>query len=1160
MEILITLLIVLMVLAVIGVVVTVVGHGIWVALAWIFGQSSGQSRSRRDTWNSPPSWCPNCNFALQHNAAFCGRCGWRKREGIVLELLKDLAATQRQVERFHRAGKLDEDSYAKLIAEIEEERLRLSSRDSRQPARAAAPVEKPIDSAHPQPVWVSPSVGEPALTPPSVVIASFVATDEHVVIEPTPSFLPPPQPEGAPAPDASSGSAPRTYVPPRQPRRSFAEMLNSFMEESNIRWGEIVGGLLIIGCSTALVVSLWSQISQIPVLKFLIFTTVTTALFGIGLYTEHRWKLPTTSRGLLTTATLLVPLNFLAIAAVSGGTGSPSALVIGSELIAPAVFLCLVYFAGRVLTPSWPHLLVACVLGSSIGQLLVRHFASPELPPTLLITLGAFPVACYVTSAVWMLKEALADREIDENETVAIFITLGALTFAAVLPFGLLLYKFGSVGMTMVYLAPLVSLGGFPLLASGTLLWHRTTRKELVASRTAGTAIAILGVLIVLSGMVLAWPNPASIVPAALFNFAVFTTLAVLLGIPRAHLLAAACFGLAYTVLFQVMAGHVAWQNLRVTSLLQESLSVSSGQALAVLFVLFLAATEWLARRRSKTESKSYLIAACLVAATSIALVSAYGLWLSSAPHALWPVYGLYALGAFWIASRLKQVVFTWIGTSLLLVALAQAFTQRFGVPFPWQAALLAHASVCAIGAILAWHFERDAKGILTRALYQSALLTSFAAVLCLAQAARWETTAMQAERVFWLAGVWLALLWVVRNRGLFATFQVALTLAVVLTLKALLQQYAWYAYLPHAWLHPWGLQIQGTALIVLSLIWIGLSFLIKSGKLKTDKLKFVGHLLDSRWSFHRLVSWVVLGGLVLLAIYGALSGVRRELTAQGIDRLAWNVAGFPHQEALGIGSWILLGLLVIALLAIAWERRRTAYVLGAVVALSAICPLLAGRFETEIATASAWRWLAALFLIVATLPLLFRDQVFAWLKSFGWPQTDATDAELARRIRVLVLASSLAPLIILTAYPALRAIYYMPVHGPASGFFHFLGDRFSYSAPLVIVALALIGYAVRERLPVYAFAAGLLFNITVTMSYLLSVVAVNGSMNRVVFAQAIQLNAITAAIYALVWLSTRSRWLGRLNESQAMTAKGLLRLQVGIALATNALLIAPVA
>src|SRR4029079_12094597 len=191
--------------------------------------------------------------------------------------------------------------------------------------------------------------------------------------------------------------------PPRPPRRPFSEVLNSFMEESNIRWGEIIGGLLIIGCSTALVVSLWAQISQIPVLKFLIFTTVTAILFGIGLYTEHRWKLPTTSRGILTIATLLVPLNFLAIAAVSASNTS-GGLVIGSELAAPAIFLCLVYFAGRIITPRCAHILSAGVLGSSVGQLLVRHFAAIDTSPALLVLLGAFPVACYVVTVGLALR------------------------------------------------------------------------------------------------------------------------------------------------------------------------------------------------------------------------------------------------------------------------------------------------------------------------------------------------------------------------------------------------------------------------------------------------------------------------------------------------------------------------------------------------------------------------------------------------------------------------------------------------------------------------------------------------------------------------------------------------------------------------------------
>src|SRR3954454_7960363 len=335
--------------------------------------------------------------------------------------------------------------------------------------------------------------------------------------------------------------------------RSISEVLNSFMEESNIRWGEIIGGLLIIGCSTALVVSLWTQISEIPVLKFLIFTTVTAALFAVGLYTEHHWKLPTTSRGILTIATLLVPLNFLAIAAVSASNTS-GALVIGSELAAPAIFLCLVYFAGRVITPGCAHILSAGVLGSSVGQLLVRHFASVDASPALLIFLGAFPVACYVATVGLALRVVLHDRQIDDSETTTVFTTLGTMSFAALLPFALLLYKAGSIAMSMMYLAPLVTLWGVPMLATGTILWRKISNKQLVASRTAGTALGILGLMIVLAGMILAWPNPASIVPAALLNFVILTTLAVVLELPVAHVIAALCFALAYVVTFHVIS------------------------------------------------------------------------------------------------------------------------------------------------------------------------------------------------------------------------------------------------------------------------------------------------------------------------------------------------------------------------------------------------------------------------------------------------------------------------------------------------------------------------------------------------------------------------------------------------------------------------------
>src|SRR5205807_7613442 len=98
---------------------------------------------------------------------------------------------------------------------------------------------------------------------------------------------------------------------PAEPRRGW---LASFMEEHHIHWGELAGGLLMVGCSVALVLSLWQTLQQIPLFPFLILAALTATLFGIGRYTLRHWKLESTSRGLLVIALLLVPLNFLILA------------------------------------------------------------------------------------------------------------------------------------------------------------------------------------------------------------------------------------------------------------------------------------------------------------------------------------------------------------------------------------------------------------------------------------------------------------------------------------------------------------------------------------------------------------------------------------------------------------------------------------------------------------------------------------------------------------------------------------------------------------------------------------------------------------------------------------------------------------------------------
>ncbi|HEX8772894.1 MAG TPA: hypothetical protein VF735_04765 [Pyrinomonadaceae bacterium] len=1181
-------------------IITLIGHGIWLALAWFFRlfRTPVQSATH-DTLNLDKDKCAHCGATVYWRDETCRVCGWSPLSSAKTELLRELAATERQVGRLHKSGAIDYEVYARVMRVIETERERLGAPARPRASEPARQPAAPSSVATPEDVSPHTAASDKERQAPSFMdgngqhaestadATQTESPDEELfeqahawaredqnekkqqreqreqkeqARQPRPATPPPPPPP-----------------PPVEPRRPFGEMLASFMEQSNIRWGEIIGGLLIIGCSTALVISLWNEIARVPVLKFIIFTTVTAALFGVGFYTEHHWKLPTTSRGILTIATLLVPLNFLAIAAVSGSSyAGGNSLVIASELIAPALFLCLVYYAGRVITPGWPHLLASGVLGSSLGQLIVRHFAGPNTSPFGLILLGAFPFLCYTVAGGWMIRRASLEEEIKEESANSIFITLGAATFSTLLPVGLLLFKTGQASATLMHIAPLISLGGMLLLMSGMLLHRRVTDKALAATHTAGTSIALIGALVCVSSIAIGWPNPASVASAALLNFAVFTALALLFELSLAHLLAAICFALAYMVGAQALLGHIGWQQARAISLLGVIVSVSNGQWLTLLFVLFVVAAFELERRRQSEAGQFYLSIAVVAAVFSLMLLTLYGFGRAGDPHGVAFIFAVYAAGAFLIAWRKQLPALSWTGSALLLLALMQGIGPWLRVRFPGQAAMLAHASLAALAAIFSRQkFERG-RNVFTRPLNLTALASSVLFLLLLLQARRSEPTAMIAARLYWLSAVWLLLLWLNRVRLLFTAFQIALTAAVLLSVKLYMQGFEWYAYLPNAWLHPWSLQVQASVLVLLSLVWIALRIWMRGRVARRGTSEESGpaiddasgdedwasaawRLLNERNSFDRLIPGFVLGCFAVLTIYGALPGVRRELAARGTVPFIWNLAGFPHEHVLEAGSWSLLALLVLTMLAGAWERRRAHYLLGLTLTLACTCTLLAGRWEAVYATASAWRWLAAGFLIIASIPLLLRAPLIRQLKTFGWPEIDAGSFDAVRGVRLLLLALTLTPILILTLYPAARAVHYNPATGPSSGFFYFIGEVFSYSIPLALVALVLIGHAVRERAPAYAFAAGLFLNIAVTLAHILSVSIEGGSMNRVVLAQVAQSNAIVSACYVLIWLSWRVRWKEHLAKVRAgATAELLLKIQLSICVLINALLIAP--
>jgi hypothetical protein len=826
------------------------------------------------------------------------------------------------------------------------------------------------------------------------------------------------------------------------------------------------------------------------------------------------------------------------------------------------LFLCLVYFAGRTITSKWPHLLAAGALGSSIGQLLIRHFAAVDMSPALLMALAGFPLICYVGATSWMLKLALADGEIDESEATEVFTTLGALTFAAILPFGLLLFKTASVATAMMHLSPLVTLAGTPTFATGMLLWRRSA-KELAVSRTAGASIAMFGMIIALAGMILAWPNPASLIPAALFNFALFTAVAILLGESRAHVIAAGCLTFGYLVAFHVVVGHVPWQNFRLVSLLNVTASATSGQALAIPFVAFVLAHEWLRVKRDQ-DAIAYLIAAGGVAVASLTFLVAFGVGIAGDPFWISAILALYAAGAFWFAWRRQQVGFSWAAAVLLFGASAQACTSLLALRFSWQAASLLFALVCVGGALAARRLTKpETARLFGLPLEAGAIIGSAAAALFLIAQLVWfagEPAAVFATRAFILSIVFLGLLWLERSGFFFAAFQVALALAAVLLTRFTLQHFDWYGFQPNAWADPHALQAQGIVLGLMCLGYVGFRAIVRRAKSNANERgRLTQIIVDSRVAVDHVLAFALVFGFAIVLLYGSATGVGYELANPARISRVYDFAGHPHALVFGIGSLILLVVLLAVMLANLFSQRHEAFALGTVVVLWSLCPLVAGRFESQVATASAGRWALALFLLIASVLYALREKLW----SRGVNASGIANSELVSS-RAVLLALTLGPLLLLTLSPTIDAVNQAPARGPQTGIFHAMGGVTLFGAPLLLAVAALAVHTVRERSAAFAFAAGLLVNFTATVVHLISVAGANGTMakgtmDRVVLVNSLQLNAIAAASVALIWISTRPWWAAD-QDAPAGTEQVLLTIQNSLAIALNAVVIFPLA
>ena len=503
-------------------------------------------------------------------------------------------------------------------------------------------------------------------------------------------------------------------------------MLAGFMEERNIRWGELIGGLLIVGPAIALVISFWEKLEENPYLQLTTFVSICSAVFGVGLYAHHRWRLRSTSLGLLIIATLLVPLNFLAMAAVWKEHFSPGMLA--ADAVSLGIFFWLTALAGRVLVPGRHGLEVLAVLGGSAGVIVAAQFVGPGASDWWYTTAVCLPVGCFAAAVLGAVmgtngRRWSAPRRLDATAAAELFTLLGTGAFALAVAIGVFVERAMTAGASLDRLALGAALAGVPILAGGLTVRRGVARdRELGAWHAAGTLVALLGAIVMLAALGLAWPQPGMMIAVATIECAVLVAAAFYWRLPMLHAAAVACGTVAYLLSFHAIysglplaAADEGGMGREIVRLLFHG---STATALCGVFVLCAAASEWLSRLRRRHHAAVYLGACGVLAALGLSLITIRGVELAGDDALRAAIlYGVFGTLGLLLAARWQKVELSYAGLGLLAAVPLWALWWRpatHHVGPLWAAVLAGEALAMAVlGVVL------RAKSLLNRHLLQ---------------------------------------------------------------------------------------------------------------------------------------------------------------------------------------------------------------------------------------------------------------------------------------------------------------------------------------------------------------------------------------------------------------------------------------------------------
>lgn len=781
---------------------------------------------------------------------------------------QDRQTTRRYLRCLFYEGKIPESEFQKWMKYVEEDVPR--PHPVTEPEPEPTPRSAPESEATPAPVDTAP---RPEST--AAEIADFLDENDFLE-EPLPKTKPAtPSPRKQPRPDITPTPVPAA------PKRAFGSILNAFMEEKNIRWGELVSGLLIVGSAIGLVVSLWSTLKdQIPYLPALLFLLATAAIHSAGLYTFNRWKLESTSRGLLLITVLLVPLNFLAAIRLSDHRPTSDPLFILAISIGLSAFGWMVHSASRILVSFGRWQLLTAVLGTSIGQILISRVPLSE--PGLLSTnlLAALPIGCFVFALVSLLRQSLAWSEITDTRAREL-VTLGGLSLFAVLaPCWLLVWNTTPRLETFACLTPSLSIMEIALMGIGLTLYRRKDADDAPHWSLTGSSIAIFSALMMLVNFAISWPRVEILLVLGIVNAISLTALAFKARFALCHIPALLSAGIAGLLGFHLLAGSITWQGTTQQTLI-EALLLGRSAVVLLVFAVCSAVLAYLLKQIHKSEAARYYLYAAGSFSLGSSLIAVYAGYLSRTDD-MWCTLALLTNSLLFLTAnwKLRKPFVTALASGLCFLGLQHALcineSLRRGLtlvdllpeaPFIWGC--LIHATGGLVGLLglhlgssfkidysPAWSL-RPLKGnaFTTPILFGSIVSSTMVVPYVLLQT---MPAGMHALYAFWLMLIWITIALIQRSDLWFLFAQIAGTAGTLYTATAAGEHYGLWKEIGMRSPRYWVVHIIAVA------IWILIGSVIHSKKYSRNLLGSLSR--TARWNLQPLLlaTSILVTGLVL--------------------------------------------------------------------------------------------------------------------------------------------------------------------------------------------------------------------------------------------------------------------------------------------------------